>query len=109
VKERVGGGKEGGRGPGSGLSSPSHGFSSVNSVGKGGVLEVPAVELEGSLKGGMALESSEEVNPIMGLSPVAAGVDGLLAFTGGHPVGIEGGALFFPFLGGVVDIVGEVL
>jgi hypothetical protein len=38
-----------------------------------------------------------------------SGDDGLLAFAGGLPVGVEGGALFLPFLGGVVDIVVEDL
>jgi hypothetical protein len=33
----------------------------------------------------------------------SVGEEGLLAFAGGLPVGVEGGALFLPFLG-VVDI-----
>ena len=53
----------------------------------------------------MALVSSEEAKP-RGTSPPAevAGDDGLLALAGGRPVGVEGGALFLPFLGGVVDM-----
>jgi hypothetical protein len=35
------------------------------------------------------------------------GEDGRLAFAGGCPVGVEGGALFLPFLGGVEVIVVE--
>ena len=38
----------------------------------------------------------------------SVGEDGLLALAGGRPVGVEGGALFLPFLGGVVDIVVEI-
>ena len=43
-------------------------------------------------------------------SPVnSVGEDALLVLAGGRPVGVEGGALFLPFLGGVVDIrVGEL-
>ena len=39
-------------------------------------------------------------------SPDGSGVgeEALLVFAGGFPDGVEGGALFLPFLGGVVDM-----
>jgi hypothetical protein len=63
-------------------------------------------------KGGMAgraLEEGEGVDSNCSIASVKgsySGEDGLLAFAGGRPVGVEGGALFFP-LRGVVDMVYE--
>ena len=56
---------------------------------------------------GRALGSMVDVNPEGASTLVLAGDDALLALAGGCPVGVEGGALFLPFLGGVVDIRGD--
>jgi hypothetical protein len=60
---------------------------------------------------GMALDEGDETDSLGSSSSEKGsnGEDGLLAFAGGRPVGVEGGALFLPFLGGVVDIVVEWL
>jgi hypothetical protein len=76
-------------------------------VGVGGVRVPPDVgwEVGGA---GRAPGIWERVNPNLGSLLVGAvGVEGLLAFAGGRPVGVEGGALFLPFLGGVLDIEDE--
>ena len=76
----------------------------VAPVGVGGDLEAPEAGWNGGIAG-RALEPREEAKP-RGTSPPVevAGDDGLLALAGGRPVGVEGGALFLPFLGGVVDM-----
>jgi hypothetical protein len=59
-------------------------------------------------KGGMAgmalVVGVGELNSSPKGSKSSSGVEGRLAFAGGLPVGVEGGALFLPFLG-VVDIL----
>ena len=77
------------------------------------VADIPELP-EGGLKGGISGReipcfSKVKAGPRGVSSPVLAGVVDLLALAGGCPVGIEGGALFLPFLGGVVDIDGEYL
>ena len=73
-----------------------------------GALEFPDEGLKGGIAG-RALGLMVEEKPLGVSSPTRAeGVEGLLALAGGLPVGVEGGALFLPFLGGIVDIrVGE--
>ena len=64
----------------------------------------PVVDRKGGIAG-RTLGSVVEAKPFGASPPVlAVGVDALLALAGGRPVGVEGGALFFPFLGGVEDI-----
>src|SRR6201995_502520 len=59
---------------------------------------------EGEIVGG-ALGLNGGARPVGASSPVCGvGEDALLVLAGGRPVGVEGGALFLPFLGGVVDI-----
>ena len=69
-----------------------------------GDLELPDEGLKGGMSG-RALGLIVEEKPAGVSSPTRAeGVEGLLALAGGLPVGVEGGALFLPFLGGVEDI-----
>ena len=65
--------------------------------------ELPADGWKGGMAG-RALGLMVDANPGGASSLVLAGDDALLALAGGRPVGVEGGALFLPFLGGVVDI-----
>jgi hypothetical protein len=71
------------------------------------VLVAFAVRRKGGMAG-IALVDGEELGSERS-SPKGSksGEEGLLAFAGGRPVGVEGGALFLPFLGGVVVIVYE--
>ena len=75
----------------------------------GRALEPPDGCRKGGIAGG-ALRINGGVRPVWASSPVCGvGEDALLVLAGGRPVGVEGGALFLPFLGGVVDIrVGEL-
>jgi hypothetical protein len=73
------------------------------------VLEAFAVRRKGGMAG-KALVDGEEAGasePSIPKMSSSSGVEGRLAFAGGLPVGVAGGALFLPFLGGVVVIVIE--
>jgi hypothetical protein len=90
-------------------SEGSRGWAEGALLGVEGVLELPEVGRKGGMSE-MTPGSRLEAKPL-GVSPSisAEEEDGLLALAGGRLDGVAGGpegALFLPFLGGIVDIGG---
>jgi hypothetical protein len=65
------------------------------------------VRLKGGISGrALGFGEGEDGPKRSSAKTLSSGEEGLLAFAGGRPVGVEGGALFLPFRG-VVDIYKE--